>query len=55
MERPAYARCEFRVLDDSELSPGMRAVRDREIAHGLYRWPRVCMRRDLDTPRQAGS
>jgi len=52
---PYYARCGFRVLQDSELSPGMRAVRDREIAHGLHRWPRVCMRRDLDTPRQAGS
>jgi GNAT superfamily N-acetyltransferase len=52
---PYYARCGFRVLDDSELSPGMRAVRDREIAHGLDRWPRVCMRRDLDIPRQMGS
>jgi GNAT superfamily N-acetyltransferase len=47
---PYYARCGFRVLDDSELSPGLRAVRDREIAHGLHRWPRVCMRRDLGTP-----
>lgn len=45
---PYYARCGFRALDDSELSPGMRAVRDREIAHGLHRWPRVSMRRDLD-------
>jgi ribosomal protein S18 acetylase RimI-like enzyme len=52
---PYYARCGFRVLQDSELSPGMRAVRDREIAHGLHRWPRVGMRGDLDIPRQAGS
>ena len=52
---PYYVRCGFRVLDDSELSPGMRAVRDREIAHGLHRWPRVYMRRDLDIARQAGS
>lgn len=44
---PYYARCGFRVLDDSELSPGMRAIREREIAHGLHRWPRVFMRRDL--------
>ena len=50
---PYYARCGFRVLEDSELSPGMRAVSDREIAHGLHRWPRVYMRRDLDTS-QAG-
>jgi GNAT superfamily N-acetyltransferase len=52
---PYYARRGFRVLDDSELSAGMRAVRDREIAHGLHRWPRVCMRRDLGIPREAGS
>jgi GNAT superfamily N-acetyltransferase len=52
---PYYARCGFRVLDDVELSAGMRAVRDREIAHGLHRWPRVYMRRDLHTPRQANS
>jgi GNAT superfamily N-acetyltransferase len=52
---PYYARCGFRVLEDSELSPGMWAVKDREIAHGLHRWPRVCMRRDLHTPGQAGS
>lgn len=45
---PYYARCGFRVLDDTELSPGMRAIWDREIAHGLHRWPRVFMRRDLD-------
>jgi hypothetical protein len=52
---PRAARRGFRVLDDSELLPGMRTVRDREIAHGLHRWPRVCMRRDLGIPRQAGS
>jgi GNAT superfamily N-acetyltransferase len=48
---PYYARCGFRVLADSELSPGMRAIRDREIAHGLHRWPRVYMRRDLEDGR----
>jgi hypothetical protein len=47
---PYYARCGFRVLTGSELSPGMRAVNDREVAHGLHRWPRVSMRRDLHTP-----
>jgi len=49
---PYYARCGFRVLDDTELSPGMRAIRDREIAHGLHRWPRVCMRRELEIPER---
>jgi len=48
---PYYARCGFRVLDESELPPGIRAITDREIACGLHRWPRVCMRRDLDTRR----
>ncbi|MGH3193143.1 MAG: GNAT family N-acetyltransferase [Streptosporangiaceae bacterium] len=52
---PYYARCGFRVLGDGELSPGMRAVRDQEIALGLHRWPRVYMRRDLDNPNQAGN
>jgi hypothetical protein len=52
---PSYARCGFRVRPDSELSPALRAVKDREVAHGLHRWPRVCMRRDLHTPGQAGS
>ncbi len=52
---PYYARCGFRVLDDSELSPGLRAIRDHEIAIGLHRWPRVYMRRDLDMARRAGS
>jgi GNAT superfamily N-acetyltransferase len=44
---PYYQRCGFRVLADDELTPGLRAIRDREAAHGLDRWPRVCMRRDL--------
>ncbi|MEU5052805.1 GNAT family N-acetyltransferase [Streptomyces sp. NPDC021096] len=44
---PYYARCGFRPLDDSALGPGLREVRRQEAAHGLDRWPRVCMRRDL--------
>jgi ribosomal protein S18 acetylase RimI-like enzyme len=44
---PYYVRCGFRVLDDADLTPGLRAVRAREAAHGLDRWPRVCMRRAL--------
>jgi GNAT superfamily N-acetyltransferase len=42
---PYYARCGFVVLADGELTPGLRAIREREAAHGLDRWPRVCMRR----------
>jgi len=44
---PYYLRCGFRFLDETELTPGLRAIRRREAAHGLDRWPRVCMRRDL--------
>lgn len=45
---PYYAaRCGFRVLEDADVGPGLRAVRRREAAHGLDRWPRVCMRRDV--------
>ncbi|WP_037851424.1 GNAT family N-acetyltransferase [Streptomyces sp. NRRL S-340] len=42
-----YVRCGFRVLAESMLTPGLREIREREAAHGLDRWPRVCMRRDL--------
>jgi N-acetylglutamate synthase-like GNAT family acetyltransferase len=44
---PYYERCGFRVLADDELTPGLREIRAHEIAFGLDRWPRVCMRRDL--------
>ncbi|MFF2139102.1 GNAT family N-acetyltransferase [Streptomyces sp. NPDC058193] len=44
---PYYLRCGFRVLDDDEIGPGLSEIRRRETAHGLDRWPRVCMRRDL--------
>ncbi|TFV53628.1 GNAT family N-acetyltransferase [Blastococcus sp. TF02A-35] len=44
---PYYRRCGFRVLDEREWTPGLRAIREREAAHGLDRWRRVCMRRDL--------
>ncbi|MYU54471.1 MULTISPECIES: GNAT family N-acetyltransferase [Streptomyces] len=42
---PYYARIGFRVLADTELTPGLRAIRAHEAALGLDRWPRVCMRR----------
>lgn len=44
---PYYARCGFQFLDDSALGPGLQDIRRREAAHGLERWPRVCMRRRL--------
>ncbi len=50
---PYYARCGFRILDDAELTPGLRAIRQREAALGLDRWPRVCMHRDLAVHHKA--
>ncbi|MFD0419657.1 GNAT family N-acetyltransferase [Streptomyces sp. NPDC127108] len=44
---PYYARCGFALLDDAALGPELRAVRAKEAAHGLDRWPRVCMRRPV--------
>ncbi|MFT9666279.1 GNAT family N-acetyltransferase [Streptomyces rhizosphaericola] len=44
---PYYARIGFRVLAESDLTDGLRTIRGEEAQHGLDRWPRVCMRRDL--------
>jgi ribosomal protein S18 acetylase RimI-like enzyme len=44
---PYYERCGFRRLAEAEITPGLRELRRREAEHGLDRWPRVCMRRDL--------
>ncbi|MFF5336068.1 GNAT family N-acetyltransferase [Streptomyces sp. NPDC013181] len=44
---PYYARCGFHLMDDHRLGPGLRKIREREVAHGLDRWPRACMRRAL--------
>ncbi|HYN97770.1 MAG TPA: GNAT family N-acetyltransferase [Pilimelia sp.] len=44
---PYYERCGFRILPESRWTPGLREIRRQEAAHGLDRWPRVCMRRDL--------
>ena len=35
---PCYLRCGFRVLDEAEVSAGLRAIRQREAAAGLDRW-----------------
>ncbi|WP_344524626.1 GNAT family N-acetyltransferase [Streptomyces albiaxialis] len=47
---PYYERCGFRTLSEPELTPGLREIRRVESEHGLDRWPRVCMRRDLLPP-----
>ncbi|MCI3935367.1 GNAT family N-acetyltransferase [Streptomyces sp. AN091965] len=44
---PYYARCGFETVDEAAIGPQLRAVRRNEAAHGLDRWPRVCMRRPV--------
>ena len=44
---PYYARLGFRTLTGPDLTPGLRRIRAEEAAHGLDRWPRVCMRLEL--------
>lgn len=53
---PYYARLGFRPLADDEIGPELRAIREAEIAHGLDRWPRICMRRETrrSTSRDRG-
>ncbi|MFI1421170.1 GNAT family N-acetyltransferase [Streptomyces sp. NPDC020731] len=50
---PYYARLGFRTLTEPELTPGLRRIRAEEAAHGLDRWPRVCMRAGV--PRIGGT
>jgi len=44
---PYYARCGFRILQPKEVGPELAQLREQEVEHGLDRWPRVCMSRDL--------
>ncbi|MFI1093191.1 GNAT family N-acetyltransferase [Streptomyces sp. NPDC020917] len=44
---PYYLRCGFTFMDDEQVGDGLRAIRAQEAAHGLDRWPRTCMRREL--------
>ncbi|MFG2824186.1 GNAT family N-acetyltransferase [Kitasatospora sp. NPDC048365] len=46
---PYYRRCGFHVLDEAALGPDLRRIRATERAHGLDRWPRVTMRRPLQS------
>ncbi|MFF0199817.1 GNAT family N-acetyltransferase [Streptomyces sp. NPDC005017] len=44
---PYYEKLGFRLLPEAELTPGLREIRAAEAAHGLDRWPRACMRKEL--------
>ncbi|MFF0815852.1 GNAT family N-acetyltransferase [Rhodococcus sp. NPDC003318] len=43
---PYYRRLGFEPIPDTEVGPGLRAVRAREAEHGLDAWPRLAMRRE---------
>ncbi|MFJ8078609.1 GNAT family N-acetyltransferase [Streptomyces sp. NPDC096176] len=49
-----YTRCGFQPMNDSDVPPGLRRIRENEAAHGLDRWPRTCMRRTLQPTQGAG-
>ena len=44
---PYYTTLGFYVLKEADWTEGLSAIRTREGALGLDRWPRLCMRRDL--------
>ncbi|OUM43545.1 GNAT family N-acetyltransferase [Arthrobacter sedimenti] len=44
---PYYARIGFNVIPDTELSAGLRRLREHETAIGLDAWPRVAMQRPV--------
>jgi len=44
---PFYARLGFVVIEETQLSPGLRDVREEEASHGLPIKDRVCMQLDL--------
>jgi GNAT superfamily N-acetyltransferase len=46
---PYYERCGFRTLPADEVTPELAAIRRHEAELGLDRWPRVCMRREIET------
>lgn len=47
---PYYERLGFLYLAAEEETPGLRAIRERERAHGLDAWPRACMQLTLRPP-----
>jgi Acetyltransferase (GNAT) family. len=46
---PFYQRQGFELLDDSQLSPGLRQKLENEAAHGLRRETRCAMRREVSS------
>lgn len=51
---PYYRRLGFHPLAPDDLTPGLREIRAAEAAHGLDRWPRQAMRRNLPNINKLG-
>jgi GNAT superfamily N-acetyltransferase len=49
--RPLYEHLGWVVLPESELSPGLLAIRDAERERGIEPPPRVCMRKKISRTR----
>ncbi|GHB29786.1 GCN5 family N-acetyltransferase [Streptomyces xanthochromogenes] len=49
-----YTRCGFQVMSEGDITRELRRIREVEAAHGLDRWPRVCLRRALRSTPAAG-
>jgi len=47
--RPYYERLGFRVIENGELTAGLLALQAHELTLGIDQWPRVAMRRGIDT------
>ena len=45
--QPLYEHLGFRVMDEQEIGPELRQLRETEAAHGLDPESRVCMYRDV--------
>jgi GNAT superfamily N-acetyltransferase len=46
--RPYYERLGFQIVDNADITPGLRRLRAQEAGAGLDRWPRVVMQRSVE-------
>jgi GNAT superfamily N-acetyltransferase len=46
---PYYQRLGFQVMTEDQMPEGLCRIRDQEQARGLAKWPRVTMRRPVDS------
>lgn len=46
---PYYQRLGFKIMAEDQMTEGLCRIRDHEQARGLAQWPRVTMRRPVDS------